>query len=55
MPIGMWFWVLYVLCLLFWGWSVYDPAQPFRRQGGGLAFFVLIGLLGYAVFAGPIK
>lgn len=55
MSMTNWFWIIYVLCLIFGAWSAYEPAQPFRRWAGNLPFFILIGLLGWKVFGGPIQ
>lgn len=57
MPIGLLFWIIYILSLLFGLWSGYDAAQPlwYRRAGGFLALWILVGLLGYHVFGQPIR
>lgn len=54
MSLSLLFWMLYILTILFGGWSYYEPAQPlwFRRAGAFLVVWVLIGILGWKVF-GP--
>ncbi len=57
MGLSVWFWVLMVISLVFGLWSGYNPGQPytFRNWGGSILLFVLLGLLGWAVFGGPVK
>lgn len=58
MPAGIWFWIIYVICVLF-GAFCYWPrdASPgaWRPFGGSLVVFVLLGLLGWKVFGPPIQ
>lgn len=51
MSIAIWFWVIYVIAILFNVWSTW-PIN--RANAGGLVFFILIGLLGWAQFGGPV-
>lgn len=53
MQISIWFWVIYVIAFIFSAWT----GSPNWRgwAGGSLVFFVLVGLLGYAVFGSAIK
>lgn len=59
MSAGIWFWILFVLCVffnVFFNW----PADPNKPQawgpfGGSLLLFVLIGLLGWGIFGAPLK
>ncbi len=55
MTAGIWFWILYAVCLIFsGGWYWRSPeSKPFAPYG--LVFFVLIGLLGWGVFGPPIR
>lgn len=55
MPLGILFWVIYVIAVLLGFWSNYDPAQPlwYRRAGAYLVLWVLVGVLGWATF-GPV-
>ena len=57
MPIGIWFWVFYVLAILFGTWLNYEPAQPlwFRRAGAYAVLWLLVGLLGWRVFGSVVK
>ena len=57
MPKEVLFWVVYLICLIFGMWAGYVPGQPYgyRNWGGSLALFVLIGILGWAVFGTPVK
>ncbi len=58
MPKGVLFWVVYLICLIF---SMYcywpDTSAGGRWQpvGGSLAIFVMLGLLGWAVFGAPVQ
>jgi len=51
MTLSLCFWVVYIVCLVFCGWSWRDPANR-AWFPSGLVFFILIGLLGWQVF-GP--
>jgi hypothetical protein len=54
MSAGIWFWLIFVLCLLgaFAGpWLV--PGWPV--WGSALVVFILLGLLGWKVFGPPIQ
>lgn len=57
MPAGLWFWLIYVICVLFGMWSEWPspPNTNYRPLGGRLVVFVLLGLLGWAVFGSPLK
>ena len=57
MTLSSWFWIIYVLGLLFGLYVEYVPGQvyPYRAGLRNFLFYVLIGLLGYAVFQGPLK
>lgn len=57
MPLPILFWVLMIVWLLF-GWYVdYEPEKPFPFRRGAWRFmvFILLGILGYAQFGGPVK
>lgn len=56
MPAGIWFWLIYVICVLFGVWAEW-PNDPngFRPFGGRVIVFVLLGLLGWGVFGSPLK
>ncbi len=54
MPLGVLFWLLMVLWLLFglyWHWpAAADGPRGFAPLGGNLLLFILLFLLGWAVF-----
>lgn len=55
LTIGLLFWVLMILTLIF-GWMVYPPAAPnYRPFGYSLLLWILLALLGIAAFGWPIK
>ena len=56
MSAGIWFWIIYVLCVLFGAWVDW-PQSPEARWpfGRTLVIFVLLGLLGWGIFGPPIK
>jgi hypothetical protein len=54
MSAGIWFWLLYVICVVFGGWLIW-PAQDRRMFGSYGVIMILIGLLGWAVFGSPLK
>jgi len=57
MTLAIWFWIIYVLSLVFSIWSDW-PRTPgpagYGPVGGRLLFYVLIGLLGWQAFGGPV-
>ena len=55
MPIGILFWVLMILWLLFGLWWNGDQFKTgnYGLFGGNLLLFILLGLLGWRVF-GPV-
>jgi hypothetical protein len=57
MPLSILFWVIYLISLLVGGWGYYEPTQPtwFRRAGGYLILWILVGILGWSVFGPAIK
>lgn len=57
MPLSVAFWVIYLLSLLIGGWSYYESGQPtwFRRAGGYFVLWLLVGILGWAVFGPAVK
>ena len=57
MPIGILFWVIYVIAILFGVWSNYEAGQPVwvRRAGAYGVLWLLVGILGYAVFGSVVK
>ncbi len=55
MSAGIWFWIIYVLCVLFGLWSDWPADRNMRPLGGRLVVFILLGLLGWRVFGPPIQ
>lgn len=57
MPLSIWFWVLYVITVVFGFWIYYESGQPlwYRRFGGYVVLWILVGMLGYRVFGSAIK
>ncbi len=55
MPLGVLFWVLYVVSIVLGAWGSYVPGQPFgfRGFGGYFVLWLLVGMLGWHVF-GPV-
>jgi len=51
------FWVIYIISLLVGAWSNYEAGQPlwYRRAGGYLILWILVGLLGWSVYGAPVK
>src|SRR5690348_11632195 len=59
MKIGLLFWILVLLCLVFSTW-LYWPAGgnsgvAYGPVGGSLLLLVLLGLLGWKVFGAPLQ
>jgi hypothetical protein len=57
MPLGILFWVVYVIAILFGVWSNYDAAQPLWYKGAGayVILWLLVGFLGWQVFGPVVK
>lgn len=56
MTLQNWFWAIYVLSLLFFGFGYWRDDAPNRwRWGGWIIVWVLIGILGWKLFGSPIK
>lgn len=57
LSVAIWFWLLYVICFFFSGWSYwpYGQSPAYRPFGGMIVIYILIGLLGLGVFGSPIK
>jgi hypothetical protein len=55
MPLGVLFWTLYVIAIIFGIWVNYEAGQPVwvRRAGAYLVLWILVGILGWDVF-GPV-
>lgn len=55
MSLGLCFWILWLLCLVFGFWSIYPAAGGIRVVGFPLIVFILLTLLGWKVFGPPIQ
>jgi hypothetical protein len=57
MGANIWFWLLYVLCVIFglWGNNPWTGAQPWGPFANSLVVFILLGLLGFHAFGSPIR
>ena len=57
MPLGILFWVLFVISIVFCVWSNYDAAQPlwYRRAGAYAVLWILVGILGWATFGAVVQ
>jgi hypothetical protein len=57
MTLAVLFWILMILWLVLGLWREYVPGQPypFPRVVGNLFLFVLLVILGWQVFGGPVK
>ena len=51
MPLGLAFWVIYLVCLIFAAWARYPYSPLF---GGDLLMFLLVGILGWHSFGPPL-
>lgn len=56
MTLGAWFWATLIFSILFGAWWFVQPTGPTWRPGvGAVVLVVLLGLLGWAVFQGPVR
>lgn len=60
MAAGIWFWIIYVICVLagvFFSWPIDNtPGQKIWRPFGvNIVIFILLGILGWKVFGPPIQ
>ena len=55
MSAGIWFWIIYVICVLFGVWVDWPADSQFRPLGRLLVVFILLGLLGWKVFGPPLQ
>jgi uncharacterized membrane protein len=59
MKIGILFWILMLLWLVFGVWTYWPAtggsAVAFGPVGGSLLLFVLVGILGWKVFGAPLQ
>lgn len=59
MKIGLLFWILMLVWLLFGAWTYWPmggtAAVSFGPLGGSLLLFVLVGILGWKAFGAPLQ
>jgi hypothetical protein len=58
MKIGMLFWILMLIWVVFgawWYWAGASGPGAYGPVGGGLLLLVLVGLLGWKVFGAPLE
>lgn len=56
MPLGILFWVVYVIAVLLGMWVNYEANTPwFKKAGAYLVLWILVGMLGWAVFGPVVK
>jgi len=57
MPLAYLFWTIYVISIILGFWGFYEPAVPnwYRRAGGYLVLWILVGMLGWHVFGSVVK
>ena len=53
MSLAIWFWIIYVVSLLFSGYT--QRAELGKWALGNIVLWVLIGILGYAEFGSAVK
>lgn len=54
MPVGIWFWIIFVLTLLFWV-GLFYIGWPYLAISFPAILMILIGLLGWKVFGSPVQ
>ena len=57
MSLAIWFWIIYVISVLFSGFSLYkaDPATRVLGLGSSFVLWVLLFIIGMALFGGPVS
>ena len=57
MPLGILFWTIYVIAILFGVWSNYEAGQPLwvKRAGAYGVLWLLVGFLGWTVYGPVVK
>ena len=53
MPIGFWFWLIYVLCVVFTAYPWWAARPAWHVAGAWFWLWVLIAILGYHDFGAP--
>ncbi len=55
MPIGLLFWIVFLIGFLLSGWGWRGSANEPWVWGGGLILWLLLGLLGWHAFGGLVR
>jgi membrane protein YdbS with pleckstrin-like domain len=57
MPMQYLFWMIYIISILIGFWLNYEANQPlwYRRAGGFVVLWILVGILGYRVFGSAVR
>ena len=57
MSLQVWFWAIFVISLLFGCFDEYEASKPYPWHVGlrHLLLYVLVGILAWAQFGGPVK
>lgn len=57
MSLGVLFWILFIVALIFgaWGYRGADGTWQWRGLVGGIVLWVLLGILGWHAFGGPVR
>lgn len=55
MTLGLLFWILMLLWLIFWGLTTWGPPGPYGVWGHNVVLFILLLLLGWQAFGPPIR
>lgn len=55
MTLGLLFWILMLLWVVFYGWGWHTSPQPWGQAGPSLLLFFIILVLGWHAFGAPIK
>jgi hypothetical protein len=52
MPLGLAFWIIMLVCLVFWTWQSWGNHL---YLGGGFVIFILLAIIGWKVFGPPLQ
>jgi hypothetical protein len=58
MTLAMWFWLFFVLTVIFGClplWPRGDAKANWSLIGGNVVLFILLGIVGFALFGDPVK
>lgn len=54
MPLGVWFWLVMAIWLIFGCWREFEPARPLAARGFGVMTFILFAIIGLKIFGSPL-